>query len=67
MNKKIKTNVFARIRLVVPRDHSLSLTTNYIKGSINQLSIDNFERVLIEDVLASVSFICSSSVIVSVE
>ena len=67
MNKKIKTNVFARIRLVVPQDHSLSLTTNYIKGSINQLSIDNFERVLIEDVLASVSFICSSSVIVSVE
>lgn len=67
MNRKIKTYVFVHIHLFVLQDRSLSLTTNYSGNTINQLSNDSLDNVFIDEVLASVSFICSSSVIVKVE
>ena len=67
-SRTIKTYVFARNLLSVLTDRNLSQsTTNYYTELINQLSIANFDNVLMDDVLASVSFICSSSVIVNVE
>ena len=68
MNKKIRTSVFAHIPSSVLVDRTLSQSTNNYRLFIeNQMSRASFARVLIEDVLASVSFMCSSSVMVKVE
>ena len=68
MNKKIGTNVFVHNLLIARRGRILSQSKiNYCEATTNQLSNDNLDNVLTEDVLASVSLKCSSSVIVSVE